>query len=78
MDRAAVWQRYGPPRSQDGSANEPRSHEACGVTWNERWRYADPDGAGWDRLVFWYRYDLRGVFRVWADGTYEAELGAPS
>jgi hypothetical protein len=58
--------------------NEPRSHEACGVTWNERWRYVDPEGAGWDRLVFWYRYDLCGVFRVWPDGTYERDASVPT
>jgi hypothetical protein len=78
MDRGAVWRRFGAPQSQDGSVNEPRSQEACGVTWNERWRYANPEGGGWDRLVFWYRYDLRGVFRVWPDGAYEPEPAKPS
>ena len=78
MDRGEVWRRFGEPRSQDGSVNEPRTREACGVRWNERWRYVDPEGAGWDRIVFWLRYDLQGVFRVWPDGRYEPEPVAPA
>jgi hypothetical protein len=77
MDRAAVWSRFGAPSNQDGSVNEPRGQEECGVIWNERWRYPDPEGGGWDRVVLWYRYDLLGVFRVGADGSFAREPDSP-
>jgi hypothetical protein len=73
MDRGAVWKQLGAPREQLGSVNDPRSHEECGVKWNEKWVYHDPEGQGWDRVVLWFRYDLLGAFRIRPDGSWEPD-----
>ena len=73
IDRGAVWKRFGPPTEQVGSVNDPRTQEECGVKWNEKWLYRDPEGDGKDRLVLWNRYDLLGVFRLKPDGSVEPE-----
>jgi len=73
LDRGAVWKRFGSPTEQLGSVNDPRTHEECGVRWNEKWLYRDPEGDGSDRLVLWNRYDLVGVFTVKPDGSVEPE-----
>jgi hypothetical protein len=44
-----------------------------GVKWNEMWRYKDPEGEGFDRVVLWNRYDFLGVWRLHADGRAEPE-----
>jgi hypothetical protein len=72
-DRGAIWKRFGSPTEQFGSVNDPRSQEECGVTWNEKWLYRDPEGNGNDRLVLWNRYDLLGVFTLKPDGSVERE-----
>ncbi len=71
--RAAAVERYGAPTDQEGSANEPRTRETCGVRWNERWRYREPEGAGFDRVLLFHRYDLVGVFRLDPDGRLSPE-----
>jgi hypothetical protein len=73
LDRGAVWKRFGSPTDQLGSVNDPRTQEECGVRWNEKWLYRDPEGDGSDRLVLWNRYDLVGVFTVKPDGRVEPE-----
>ncbi len=73
LDRGQVWKLFGAPTDQEGSVNDPRSHEENGVRWNEKWIYRGEDGESIERLVLWHRYDLVGVFRVRADGTAEAE-----
>jgi hypothetical protein len=73
IDRGAVWKRFGPPTEQVGSVNDPRTQEECGVKWNEKWLYRDPEGDGNDRLVLWDRYDLLGVFTIKPDGSAERE-----
>ncbi len=73
LDRGQVWKIFGAPTDQEGSVNDPRSHEEHGVRWNEKWIYRGEDGESIDRLVLWHRYDLVGVFRVREDGTAEAE-----
>jgi hypothetical protein len=73
LDRGAVWKRFGSPTDQLGSVNDPRTQEECGVRWNEKWLYRDPEGDGSDRLVLWNRYDLVGVFTVKPDGSVEPE-----
>jgi hypothetical protein len=75
IDRVAIWKRFGAPTEQVGSVNDPRTHQECGVTWNEKWLYRDPEG-GNDRLVLWNRYDLLGVFTVKPDGNVEPESPA--
>ncbi len=73
IDRGAVWKRFGPPTEHFGSVNDPRTGEECGVRWNEKWLYRDPEGDGSDRLVLWNRYDLLGVFTLKPDGSVEQE-----
>ena len=73
MDRGAVWQALGAPRDQQGSVNDPRTTEECGVKWNEKWVYprAYPDGS--ERWVLWNRYDLLGVFKVGPGGVCQPD-----
>ena len=73
LDRGQVWKLFGAPTDQEGSVNDPRSHDEHGVRWNEKWIYRGEDGESIERLVLWHRYDLVGVFRVREDGTAEAE-----
>jgi len=73
LDRGALWSRLGAPTEQVGSVNDPRSQEEHGVKWNEKWVYRDPEDEGFDRIVLWYRYDLRGIFRIAPDGSVEPE-----
>ena len=73
LDRGQVWKHFGAPTDQEGSVNDPRSHEEHGVRWNEKWIYRGEDGESIERLVLWHRYDLVGVFRVGPDGSAEAE-----
>lgn len=72
-DRGAIWKRFGSPTEHFGSANDPRTQEECGVKWNEKWLYRDPEGHGNDRLVLWNRYDLLGVFTLKPDGSVEPD-----
>jgi len=68
--RAEVWRRLGEPDEQIGSVNEPRVTVENGYTWNEKWlKRGDVT-----RVVLWNRYDLVGVFRVEADGSWSPEL----
>jgi hypothetical protein len=73
LDRAAVARFLGAPTDQVGSVNDPRTSVDFGVKWNEMWRYKDPDGEGFDRVVLWNRYDLLGVWRLSPDGRAEPE-----
>jgi hypothetical protein len=73
IDRGAMWKRFGAPTEQLGSVNDPRTQEECGLRWNEKWVYRDPEGDGSDRLVLWNRYDLLGVFTRRSDGSIEPE-----
>ncbi len=73
LDRGQVWRLFGAPTDQEGSVNDPRSHEENGVRWNEKWIYRGEDGESIERLVLWHRYDLVGVFRLLPDGSAEAE-----
>lgn len=72
-DRGAVAKWLGAPTDQVGSVNDPRTSVDFGVKWNEMWRYKNPDGADFDRVVLWNRYDLLGVFRLHPDGRAEPE-----
>ena len=74
--RGDVAARLGEPDDQLGSVNDPRTTLEYGEQWNEKWVYHDPEHAGFDRVVLWYRYDFLGVFRVAADGSAEREPGS--
>ena len=71
LTHAAARERFGVPDEVVGSVNEPRTFEENGVRWNEKWIYRLDDGA--ERLVYWHRYDGRGVFVVSADGSAKRE-----
>ena len=73
VDRGRVWKLLGAPTDQVGSVNDPRTHDECGVRWNEKWIYRAPEGEAILRIVLWHRYDFLGVFRVGADGATEPE-----
>lgn len=73
VERARVWKLLGAPTDQVGSVNDPRTHEECGVRWNEKWIYRDEDTDAVERIVLWHRYDFLGAFRVRADGGTEPE-----
>ncbi len=69
--RGEVWQRLGAPTDQVGSVNDPRTHDECGVLWNEKWIYRGEDGESVESIVLWNRYDLVGAFRLASDGRAE-------
>ena len=69
--RRELWALLGAPTDQVGSVNDPRTHEECGVRWNEKWIYRS--GGAIERVVLWNRYDFLGVFRVKPDGSAEPE-----
>ena len=73
VDRAYVKLVLGSPVDQVGSVNDPRTHETCGVRWNEKWIYRAEHGERAERVVLWNRYDFVGVFRVERDGSLEPE-----
>ena len=73
MDRGRVGKWLGAPTDQVGSVNDPRTSVDFGVKWNEMWRYKDPEGEGFDRVVLWNRYDFLGAWRLHADGHAEPE-----
>ena len=70
-DRGQVARWFGAPTDQVGSVNDPRTHESCGVKWNEKWVYPRADGS--QRVVLWNRYDLVGVCLVRPDGSFEPD-----
>jgi hypothetical protein len=53
--------------------NDPRTSLECGVRWNEKWIYRDPETDEVLRIVLWHRYDFLGAFRVKPDGSTEPE-----
>ncbi len=64
-------ERWGLPDESLGNVNDPRTREEHGVRYNEKWIYFLSDGG--KRLVYWFRYDCRGLLIEAADGTVEAE-----
>ena len=71
ITHAEARERWCVPDDVVGSVNDPRTHEENGVRWNEKWIYRLDDGS--ERVVYWYRYDCRGVFIVSADGSAKRE-----
>ena len=72
-DRGAVAKWLGAPTDQVGSVNDPRTSVDFAVKWNEMWRYKNPEGEDFDRVVLWNRYDLLGAWRLYPDGRAEPE-----
>ena len=71
LTHAAVRERFGLPDEVLGSVNDPRTREENGVRWNEKWTYLLEDGGR--RIVYWHRYDCRGVFGASVDGSVKRE-----
>ncbi len=64
-------ERWGEPQEWEGSVNDPRTRQEHGIRYNEKWIYLLPGGER--RLVFWHRYDFRGVLLERADGSVQQE-----
>ncbi len=64
-------ERWGEPDEWEGNVNDPRTREEHGIRYNEKWIYLLPGGER--RLVFWHRYDFRGVLLERADGSVQQE-----
>lgn len=71
LTHSAARELWGLPDEQQGSVNNPRALEEHGVRFNEKWTYYLSGGE--QRLVYWYRYDCRGVVRQAADGSSSPE-----
>ena len=71
LTHSSARERFGLPDEVVGSVNEPRTFEENGVRWNEKWVYLLEYGAS--RIVYWHRYDCRGVFAAAADGSAKRE-----
>ncbi len=67
----AARERWGLPDEWEGSVNDPRTRQEDGVRFNEKWVYLLPDGS--KRVVYWHRYDCRGVVVESPDGARTAE-----
>ncbi len=63
--------RWGEPDAWEGSVNDPRTREEHGIRYNEKWIYLLHQGQR--RLVYWHRYDFRGVLLECADGSVQQE-----
>ncbi len=72
-DGGSIWKLLGAPTDQQGSVNDPRTHEEQGLKWNEKWIYRGEHGDAVERVVLWNRYDLVGVVRIAPDGSSEPE-----
>ena len=66
-----VRDRWGIPDQSEGSVNNPRTREENGIRFNEKWVYFLEGGGR--RLVYWQRYDCRGVVREAPNGSIEPE-----
>jgi len=69
--RNMVVQRWGTPQATVGSVNEPRERTENGVCFNEKWLYrvrGRGTTPGYERIVYWLRYDFVASFVVAPDG----------
>ena len=71
LTHAAARERFGVPDEVVGSVNEPRTFEENGVRWNEKWVYLLEHAER--RIVYWHRYDCRGVVIASPDGSVSRE-----
>jgi hypothetical protein len=71
LTHSRARERWGLPDAVEGSVNDPRERNEHGISFNEKWVYFGTNGE--KRLVYWYRYDCRGVLREAADGSARAE-----
>ncbi len=71
LSHAEARERWGLPDASSGSVNDPRTRVENGVRYNEKWIYFLQDGT--KRLVYWHRYDCRGLRIEHRDGTVKEE-----
>jgi hypothetical protein len=71
LTHAGARERFGVPDEVVGSVNDPRTFEENSVRWNEKWVYLLEQGDL--RIVYWHRYDCRGVVLASADGSVSRE-----
>lgn len=71
LDHIGARERFGIPDDREGSVNDPRTREENGIRFNEKWVYFLPDGSR--RILYWHRYDFRGVRREGPDGSVVEE-----
>ena len=71
LTHSQARERFGLPDASEGNVNDPRTYEEHGRKYNEKWIYFLSDGA--KRLVYWHRYDCRGVLVENADGSVRVE-----
>ncbi len=71
LTHSGARERWGVPDAVEGSVNDPRERTEHGVSFNEKWVYYRSDGS--QRLVYWYRYDCRGVLLESSDGSTTVE-----
>ncbi len=67
--RFSLRERFGEPEEWEGSVNDPRTREAHGVRYNERWIYLLPDGSRLE--IYFHRYDFRGARKIDPSGSVE-------
>ncbi len=63
--------RWGIPDLSEGGVNSPRTGQEHGIHFNEKWVYFLEGGGR--RVVYWHRYDCRGVLRQTGDGAITPE-----
>lgn len=71
LTHSSARERFGSPDAVEGSVNDPRERTENGISFNEKWTYFGADGS--KRLVYWHRYDCRGVVREAPDGSTQPE-----
>ena len=71
LSHSEARERWGLPDDSTGNVNDPRTYEENGLRYNEKWIYFLPDGS--KRLVYWHRYDCRGLRIEHRDGTVKEE-----
>jgi len=71
LDHGEARRRWGAPQEWEGCVNDPRTREEYGIRWNEKWIYRLEDGS--QRIVYWHRYNCRGVLRVDPSGEIASE-----
>lgn len=71
LSHSEARERWGLPDAVEGSVNDPRERSEHGISFNEKWTYFRSDGSR--LLVYWYRYDCRGVLRESTNGSTAVE-----
>ena len=71
LTHSEARERWGLPDDSVGNVNDPRTYQEHGLRYNEKWIYFLPGGG--QRLVYWHRYDCRGLLVEAPDGSVRPE-----